>query len=245
MNAYNNFAKLYDTLMDNVDYNRWYKYIKEILNKYRYEPKTVLEMACGTGSLTKFLCEDDYDITCFDLSEEMLSVAYDKLRKYKNCEILNQDMTNFDLNKKYDLILCLCDSLNYITDREDLINTFNNVYNHLNEDGMFIFDINSYYKLNNIIANNTFVEDREEIYYIWDNFYDDENDQCEFYLTFFVKEAEKYLRFDENHIQKAYKTNEIIEVLKSSEFKNIDVYEGFTFNSINETSERINFIATK
>lgn len=245
MEAYNNFAKIYDTLMDDVDYNGWYRYIKGILEKYKHTPQTVLEMACGTGNLTKFLCAEDYDITCFDLSEEMLSAAYDKLRNYRNCKILNQDMVNFSLNKRYDLILSICDSINYITEKSDLEKVFQKVFSHLEDDGIFIFDVNSYYKLSSIIGNNTFVEDRQSIFYVWENQFDYENSLCEFYLTFFVERDGSYLRFNESHLQKAYRIDEIVTALKNSQLEVIDVFESFSFNKPTEKSERINFIVRK
>lgn len=243
--VYNNFAQIYDTLMDDVDYKKWFNYIQKILNDKNLSPQKVLEMACGTGSFTEFLCQEGYNITCFDLSQEMLSVAYDKLRRYRNCKILKQNMIDFKLKKKYELILCLCDSINYITSSGDLKKVFKNVYDHLEDGGLFIFDINSSYKLSNLIGENTFVEDREEIFYVWENWFDSEEELCEFYLTFFVKENEKYIRFNERHVQKAYEIDEITDILRSVSFKSIDIYEGFTLEKPINESERINFVVKK
>ncbi len=245
MSSYREFAKLYDDLMNDVDYEKWFKYIKKILMKHNCTPKNVLEMACGTGNITEYLCDEVNSVTCFDLSEEMLSVAYDKLRKFKNVKILNQNMIDFHLNGKYDLILCACDSINYILNYKDLQKVFVNVYNHLNHGGLFIFDINSYYKLSNIIGNNTFVEDREDIFYVWENYFDYELSLCEFYLTFFVENEGAYTRFDENHTQRAYKLEEITLALEKANFSDIKAYDGFTFNNAIPESERINFVALK
>ena len=245
MSSYCEFAQYYDRLMDNINYDNWFSYIESIFKKYDLNPDSILEMACGTGSLTKHLAEEGYLVTCFDISEQMLSIAYNKLRKYPNVKVLNQDMVNFNLNKKYDVILCLCDSINYITTTQDLGKVFNNVYNHLNDNGIFIFDINSYYKLKNIIGNNTFAEDKEEIYYVWENYFDDKQSICEFYLTFFIKQNEFYKRFDEKHIQRAYKLDEIKRVFETSSFSHIIEYEGFTFEPPHVNSERINFVVKK
>lgn len=246
MDIYNKFANLYDELMGDFDYKNWFHYIEETFKKYDKNPKNILEMACGTGNLSYYLASAGYNLTCFDLSSDMLSKAYDKLRKFKNIKILNQNMIDFDLNKKFEGIISICDSINYILDKEDLHQTFKNVWNHLENDGIFIFDINSHYKLKNIIGNNIFVEDRDNIFYTWQNYYDDNEDICEFYLTFFFSEdGESFERFDEEHREKAYKTHEIIDLLKDIGFKKIDYYQAFSFNEPVEETERINFVAIK
>lgn len=243
MDKYLDFANLYDRLMDDFDYEKWYEYIEEIFKRYR-KPKNILEMACGTGNLSYHLAKAGYEFTGFDLSEEMLSIAYNKLIDFDNIKLLQQDMREFSINEKFDSIISICDSINYITDSNDLLDTFKNVFNHLEEDGLFIFDINSYYKLKYIIGNNIFAEDRNDIFYTWQNYYDDKTDICEFYLTFFEsKDGENYSRIDEVHMERAYKTEEVIDLLGKAGFTNIEYYDGITFNPVNEKSERINFIA--
>lgn len=246
MSRYGKFARVYDSLMVDFDYENWYKYIEDIFDKYDKQPNNVLEMACGTGNLSEYLAKARYDLTCFDISEDMLSHAYEKLRRYKNVDIMRQDMITFDINKSFDAVLSICDSINYIRSREDLEKTFQNAYDHLEDGGIFIFDINSYFKLKHVIGNNTFVEDSEEVFYVWENFYDDKEDICEFYLTFFFKKDQgDYERFDEEHIEKAYKTFEIRQALNKAGFKDIDIYKGFTFEEVKEDTERINFVAIK
>ena len=225
MSNYGKFAKLYDELMTDFNYEDWFEYIKEIFKKFNIDPSRILEMACGTGNLSYYLAKEGYDLTCFDLSSDMLAKAYKKLRKYKNVEIMNQNMIDFNLKKTYDGIISICDSINYITKKEDLEKTFENVWKHLEKDGIFIFDINSYYKLKHIIGNNTFIEDREDVFYIWENFYNEKEDICEFYLTFFFKDNEvNYERFDETHIEKAYGVEEIEELLYKVGFTGVDYY---------------------
>lgn len=246
MSSYGKFASLYDELMNDFDYEMWSDYIADIFEKYNRSPKDILEMACGTGNLTCYLAKKRYNLIAFDLSPEMLTKAYDKLRKFKNVKLLKQNMVHFNIDKKFDAVVSICDSINYIRDSEDLLSSFNNVYKHLKDDGLFIFDINSYYKLKDIIGNNTFIEDREDIYYTWQNFFDEDKDICEFYLTFFTKNQDNtYTRFDEEHIEKAYKVDFIVNMLKEVGFSKVDYYNAFTLDSPNETSERINFVATK
>lgn len=243
---YDNFAYLYDELMNDFDYEAWFDYIKGIFRKYNRNPKDILEMACGTGSLSYYIGKEGYKLTCFDLSEEMLAIAYEKLKRLKNVKILRQNMTSFSINKKFDSVISICDSVNYILDKDDLLKTFKNVYEHLNKDGIFIFDINSFYKLKEVIGNNTFVEDREDIFYTWQNYFDEEKEICEFYLTFFTSDdGENFIRFDEKHLEKAYKTEEVVDLLKEAGFKTIEYFDAFTFNSPVKNSERINFVASK
>ncbi len=246
MKAYKEFASLYDELMKDFDYEMWFSYIEDIFNIYEKKPKHILEMACGTGNLSIYLADKGYRLTCFDLSEEMLSQAYVKLNRYKNVKLLNANMIDFKINQKFDAILSICDSINYIIKKQDLKATFENAYNHLEDDGIFIFDINSFHKLKNIIGNNTFIEDREDIFYTWQNYYDEINNTCQFYLSFFINDDENiYSRFDEEHIEKAYTVDEIVELLNNAGFKTVDYYEAFTTEKINPLTERINFVACK
>lgn len=246
INSYNKFAYIYDELMNDFDYQDWYRYIEEIFIRYKKEPKEILEMACGTGNLSYYFARDGYKLTCFDASHEMLSMAYKKLNRFKNIKMLNLDMIDFNLNKKFDCVLSICDSINYITDKDDLLMVFKNVWNHMKDDGVFIFDINSEYKLKNIIGNNTFIEDRGDIYYSWENYFDEEENICDFYLTFFLSEdGINFIRFDEEHRERAYSSIEILELLRKAGFKGGECFECFTFEEPNARSERLNFIAFK
>lgn len=241
---YKDFAFLYDRLMIDIDYEKWYSYIKETLIRFGKNPKSILEMACGTGNLSYYFAKDGFDLTCFDVSSDMLSIAYNKLRKFKNVTILKQNMVDFYINKKFDGVFSICDSINYIIYKDELLKTFKNVKNHLSKEGIFIFDINSYYKLKEVISNNTFIEDKEDIFYIWQNYFDEKNSISEFYLTFFVmEEKDYYRRFDEEHMQKAYKTDEIAELLELAGFSQVHYYDGFTFDNPDKKSERLNFVA--
>lgn len=246
MDVYNKFAYLYDELMNDFDYELWFNYIEDIFDRYNKKPINVLEMACGTGNLSYYLAKKGYKLTCFDLSSDMLSKAYEKLNRFRNVKLLNQNMITFNLKQKYDSVISICDSINYIINKDDLLNTFKNVWNHLDEDGIFIFDINSYFKLSKIIGNNTFVEDRDDLFYTWQNYFDEEREIAEFYLTFFYSEdGENYVRFDEEHKEKAYKIETIIQLLNLSGFSKIHSFEGFSFNDVNDHTERINFVAFK
>ncbi len=246
MTSYGNFALLYDVLMDDFDYVAWSGYIQRILNKNGIEQGRILEMACGTGSLTKELLDLGYRVDGFDLSEEMLAVAHNKLSKNKNLRLFNMDMTEFKMDRKYKAIIAACDSINYILSENSLKQTFKRAYDHLEDGGLFIFDINSEYKLREILGNNIFLEDRDEIFYTWENQFDEDSNICEFYLTFFHSDdGENYQRFDEVHREKAYSIKTVKSLLIEVGFIEIDIYEAFEFEDVKEESERINFVAKK
>lgn len=242
---YKEFAYIYDDLTYDVDYKKWYEYIMKILEINNKKPIDILEMACGTGKLSAYFLEADYNMTCFDISEDMLAVAENKLREYKNLKLLHQDMVEFSNPNSYDLIISNCDSINYILEDEDLLQTFINARENLREDGIFIFDINSSYKLKNILGNNIFIENTEDIFYTWENFLYEEEKIVEFYLNFFVREEEnKYKRFSEEHIERIYEINEILLILEKAGFKNVKYYETFELNEPNNYTNRITFVNT-
>lgn len=242
---YRNFAAYYDKLMYDVDYDGWSRYIADIIKRYNIKHNDVLEMACGTGNISVRMAAMGYDVTAFDLSEDMLSVASSKAADNGvKIRFLAQDMTNIGISGEFGIILCLCDSINYITSDDDLADTFKWAYNHMKSDGIFIFDINSSYKLNHIIGNNTFTYNTDDLVYIWDNYVTDEK-TVEFYLTFFVREGKVYRRFDEMHIERIYEVQYIVKLLNSAGFSKIHINEAFTFQNPNENSERINFTVMK
>ena len=216
MESYTDFAYIYDKLIDQ-DYEKWADYIEEIFKKHNVKPELILDLGCGTGSITNILAKRGYDMIGGDLSPDMLNVARDKA--YENgldVLYLCQDIREFELYGTVDAIICTLDVLNYITDPKDLKRVFALIKNYLNPGGIFIFDINTEYKLKNILGNNTFVNDENGIFYIWENEYS-ENISNQ-YLTFFAEKNDGlYERFDETHIQRAYTVEEIKEYLKENE----------------------------
>lgn len=248
MDQYRDFAFIYDELMNEVDYNGWVKYIEDIIKNENAKVQNILELACGTGNLTIPLTKKNYDIAGIDISEEMLSVAREKAEKEGvELVLLQQDIAQLDFDiTNLDCVLCACDGFNYITYDDDLENVFTKTYELLKEDGIFIFDISSFYKLSTILGNNMYGENRDDIAYMWQNYFDDEENLVEMELAFFIKdEFEKFERFEEVHQQRAYTEDEILDMLKSSGFKNIKVYGDFTFEAPKQDSQRIFFVCKK
>ncbi len=238
--VYNSFAKVYDRLTDDVDYDKIYGFIKDIFDKYELKPELVLELACGTGSFTKRLCDAGYDVIALDSSYEMLDVAREKC---PDALLLNQDMTEFELYGTVDAVMCILDGVNYITDKRKLLKMFRLVENYLNYGGLFVFDINSEYKLTDIIGNNTFIRSEEDIFYTWEN--EKRKDKVDFYLTFFNKVGLNYERFEEIHTERIYKTVEIKKLIEDSGLEFLGAYPDFKFSKLSKKDERIFFIARK
>jgi 2-polyprenyl-3-methyl-5-hydroxy-6-metoxy-1,4-benzoquinol methylase len=233
--------------MYDVDYKKWSDYIEGIFKKYAFTPSMLLDLGCGTGSICINLAQRGYDMIGVDLSCEMLSCAAEK-SKQKGLEILylNQDITEFELYGTVDGALCLMDTLNYITDKRKLRKFFKLVANYLNPGGLFIFDINSEYKLENVLGNNVLYEVGKEITYIWENNYNKFKRLCEFDLTFFVENQSKYDRFEELHYERAYSIIELKTLISNTKgMELLEIYDQFSFRRPKGESERIFFVCRK
>lgn len=237
MESYTDFAYIYDKLIDQ-DYEKWADYIEELFRKYNKKPKLVLDLGCGTGSITNILAKRGYDMIGVDLSADMLNVAKDKAT-VENLDILYlcQDIREFELYGTVDAIICTLDVINYITDPKDLDRVFALVKNYLNPDGIFIFDINTEHKLRNVLGNNTFINEEENIFYTWENEYADGISNQ--YLSFFAEcENGLYERFDETHIQRAYTASEIKDLLTKNSMTFEGEYKLFSLEKADNNCEK-------
>jgi SAM-dependent methyltransferase len=243
--AYGEFAKIYDELInEDINYDEMIDRIIEICRENNIEFSDYLDIACGTGNVTIRLAKYFKNIYAVDLSEDMLREAFDKFRSGRvKGKIICQDMTELSLNKQFDLITSVLDSTNYITDPKALENYFNGIYEHLKENGIVVFDINSYYKLSEILGNNIYTYSEDEVYYTWENTYEDE--LLSMFLTFFVKRGDLYERFEEEHFERAYKEEEIESYLQKANLEVIAKFDGYTNNDVQANSERILYVAKR
>lgn len=243
--AYGEFAKIYDDLInEDINYDNMVSRIIEICNEHNIECKDYLDVACGTGNVTVRLAKHFKDIYAVDLSEDMLIEAFNKLKENRiKGKIICQDMAEMQLNRKFDLITSVLDSTNYITDEDDLEKYFSSVKEHLKDDGIFIFDVNSYYKLSEILGNNIYTYSEEDVFYTWENVFED--DMVSMFLTFFVKQGELYERFEEEHFERAYKEEELESALSNCGLKVINKFDGYSNNKVQANSERIVYVVKK
>ena len=241
MEAYTSFAEVYDTFMDNVPYQEWADYLEERLKEYGIEDGLVMELGCGTGSMTQILSEKGYDMIGIDNSEDMLELAQEKKEKTgRDILYLLQDMREFELYGTVRAVVSVCDCVNYVTEEEDLAEVFRLVNNYLDPDGVFLFDFNTKYKYQ-VIA-----EDREACSFIWDNYYDEEEEINEYELTLFVQCEEQkslYRKYQELHYQRAYTLEQMKELLAAGGLIFEAAYDAYTLEEPTSKSERITVAA--
>lgn len=244
MEAYTDFALVYDTLMDNTPYKEWCKRIRDILKENGIENELVLDLGCGTGTLTELLAKEGYDMIGIDYSQEMLSRAMEK-RDDSGLSILYllQDMREFELYGTVKAVVSVCDSLNYLLEDEEVIETFRLVNNYLDSKGLFIFDFNTVYKYKEVIGDATIAENREECSFIWENYYHEEDRINEYEITFFVKEGELFRRFEETHYQRGYTPLQMKEFLQKAGLEFVAMTDSDTGGEVTPESERVYMIA--
>ena len=245
MSSYESFARVYDLFMDNIPYEEWCGYLTGLLEDQGIRDGLVLELGCGTGNMTRLLANRGYDMIGVDNSVDMLEIAMEKKEEEgQDILYLLQDMREFELYGTVRAVVSICDSINYILEYEDLVRVFTLVNNYLDPGGVFIFDLNTVYKYQNILGDNTFAEDREESSFIWDNFYDEEDQVNEYDLTLFIREENGlYRKYTETHYQKAYDLTTVRRALKEAGMEFAAAYDAFTKEPPKKDSERIYVIA--
>ncbi len=275
--SYKEFALVYDALMDNVPYQEWAKFLMDTLREYgvgresrdiekraasaesggenllmenlREERNTVVDLGCGTGTLTEILAQAGFDMIGIDHSEEMLEAAMEKRWKSGSSILyLLQDMREFELFGTAGAAYSLCDSLNYILNDSDMVKVFSLVNNYLYPGGVFIFDFNTVYKYERIIGNRTIAENREDCSFIWENYYDKKERINEYDITFFIREqnrgnADSFRRFLETHYQRGYTLEQMQDFLRKAGLSFVRAIDADTGKEVREKSGRIFVIA--
>lgn len=242
---YGSFAYVYDKFMDNVPYEKWSEYVQSLLKEYGIEEGLVLDLGCGTGSLTELLADAGYDMIGVDLSPDMLDIAMEK-REHSGNSILYllQDMREFELYGTVRAVVSICDSMNYLPEEADFLQTLRLVNNYLDPEGIFIFDLNTPYKYRELIGAATIAENREDASFIWENTWYEEEQVNEYDLTIFARtEGGFYQKFQETHYQRAYSLETVKELIRQSGMEFVAAYDAFTKEPVRENSERIYVIA--
>lgn len=245
MSTYGDFARVYDIFMDQTPYEEWCARLVGILKEFGLTNGLVLDLGCGTGTLTELLSEAGYEMIGVDNSEAMLNIALEKRnRSGQDILYLLQDMREFELYGTVRAIISVCDSINYLLTQEDITATFRLVNNYLDPGGILIFDFNTDYKYREIIGDSTIAENREECSFIWENYYHEEEGINEYDLTVFVrKEGNDFHRFRENHYQRGYTLTQIIACLRAAGLEFVRAFDEATGDPVSKDSERVYCIA--
>ena len=241
--SYNTFAEFYDSLTENVNYNNISLFIDRVLAENSAGRGILLDLACGTGSLSILMSNLGFDVIGVDVSYEMLTKAMQK--NYDSKEkilFLCQPMQKLDLYGTVDCVVCVLDSLNHIN-KKDLRETFKRVSMFLNPGGYFIFDFNTEYKHKQILANNTFVYDCEDIYCVWQNSL--KADKVDISLDFFKKEKDVYHRSEESFSEYTHTEKDIKEIISQNRLEIINCYDDYSFEQPNSQTQRIVYVTRK
>ncbi len=285
MEAYSDFASVYDTFMDETPYDVWGDFVAGLIEKYgvsrpyaegekpgangdgieaedagaedatgenteealNEERNLIVELGCGTGSFTEILAKKGYDIIGTDISSDMLNIARNKaMEQGLNIMYLEQDMRELDLYCTAGTIVSVCDSVNYVLEDEELIETFKLVNNFLFPKGVFIFDFNTLHKYRDVIGDATIAENREDCSFIWENYYHEEEHVNEYDLTIFVKlskDEEIFRKFTETHYQRGYTLEEMKGFVAAAGLEFVTAIDADSHKEPDEESERIYIVA--
>ncbi len=270
MNAYGEFAYVYDEFMDATPYGEWCALLVELMEKYgvskparketvsaalsenekiedvlESERNLVLDLGCGTGTLTELLYEKGYDMIGVDNAPAMLEIAMEK-RAESGSQILYllQDMRELELYSTVGTVISVCDSVNYILEEDELLKVFRLVNNYLYPGGIFIFDFNTDYKYREVIGDTTIAENREDCSFIWENYYDEESHLNEYDVTIFVQEeGDLFRRFTENHVQRGYTVEQMKTLVTQAGMELVEVLDADTCKAVTAQSERVYIVA--
>jgi len=246
--TYENFAILYDELMRDVPYDQWVNFVERQKETLGVQGNRFLDLACGTGEVSIRLAKEGFNVTGVDLSEEMLTVAREKIEKNGHSLFLvQQDMSEIEGVGEFDMVGIFCDSLNYLPSEKEVMNTFERVYDHLIQNGLFFFDVHSLYKINELFINQTYAYSGEDISYIWQCFEGEYPNSVEHELTFFKLDqtTNQYQRFDELHVQRTFPPSQYVDWLQNAGFEVISITADFSDEDPKLESERIFFTARK
>ena len=245
MDAYKNLAASYDRLTNDVDYEATVEFYMEILRREGLSPRTVVDLACGTGSVTEILARKGYRVTGVDMSEEMLTEAAMKTMDMEqppmySCQLLQ----NLRLPRGVDMAVCALDSLDYILDPADCKEAIRRAYKALNPGGIFIFDVNTPEKLR-AMDDQIFLDEDDDVYCVWRGEFDEETNICSYGMDLFQREGTMWRRSFEEHREYAYSQEQLTGFLKDAGFTHIEVYADRLFEAPREGEQRIYFKARK
>ncbi len=246
MSAYEALAFSYDALTQDIPYEQMLSYMEALLQRHGRQPETVLDLACGTGSMSVLMARKGYRVLGADLSEDMLSMAFEKAAELEENRpyFICQPMEELQLPYAVDLIVCCLDSLNYVTDPAICRKALERCFDALAPGGVLIFDINSAEKLKGL-DGQVFLDEDEDTYCVWRAEFDREENICYYGMDIFQREDDVWLRSFEEHMEYAYSVEELTGYLRQAGFDTIEIYGDRSFEAPREGEQRIYFYAQK
>ena len=240
-------ASYYDRVMEDVDYEAWCDFYEACFSENGIAPKNILDLACGTGSITVPLAKRGYALTGIDLSAEMLSLAQSKSDDANvKIRFSEQNIALFQAGGSFDAVICSFDGINYLTSPKDVQSCFASVAETLSENGIFVFDISTPYKYEHILADNAFVYEYDDLFLSWQNYFNEKTGLCDFYLTFFIKnEKNTWQRLDETQKQRKYLPERLEKMLHKAGLTVIKKTADIDFSPLREDSDRCFFICKR
>lgn len=256
--AYESLASIYDILMDDVNYEQWAEYLHTQLQKHQCPGNQLLDLGCGTGNITIPLAQKGYQITAIDLSEEMLVQAREKTAQLEQTGALlqidwqQQDMTMLDLYdaedhfQLFDGVIATFDAFNYITEPEALQFLLQDLSDHMQDNGVLIFDMQTPYKLREYLGNNIYTLHRPDVEYMWENHFDEEDQICQMDITFFLRQEDGlYRKVTENHTERVYEPELLQLWLNLAGFDVLGIYQELSELPLQDDSHRVVFVARR
>lgn len=243
--GYDAIARVYEKMGESIDYDAWADFVEACFGTYLGKrPELVLDLACGTGRMTRALAKRGYDMIGVDGSADMLGEAYAQKTEDDGILYLCQDMREFELYGTVGAVVCCLDSINYLLTEGDVAKTFRTVHNYLDPDGLFLFDVNTPYKFEHIYGNEAYILEDEQEYLGWQNEYDRESGICDFYLTLFEEDEEgRYTRSEEHQQERCYGKETLVKILEESGFEVLGCVADFESAAPTETTPRWYFAA--
>ncbi len=244
--SYDSFSRFYDSLTDNVEYKKRADYFCRLLSMCGVNGGILLDLGCGTGSMSIEMAQRGFDVIGVDLSIGMLNEA--RMKAYESGTqilLLNQSMDELDLYGTVDCAICVLDGINHLSGKEQIKAAFEKVSLFMNPGGAFAFDVNTLYKHKNVLADNVYVYETENVYCVWQNSYNESDSSVDISLDFFEEEDGVYYRSDESFTEKAYELSDISAWLTEAGFEVIGIYDDMTFDKVTPESERAVFLAKK
>jgi ubiquinone/menaquinone biosynthesis C-methylase UbiE len=243
---FDEIAFLYDELMAGVPYRGWVEYLHRVLQQYKCQPKTVLDLCCGTGTVSLILARMGYEVSGVDISSGMIDYARRKAEGQGLSVTFDvQDAARLRLGKRFALVISLFDSLNYILDASDLQNAFYRASEHLDPGALFIFDMNTELALSGRFFDQSNYGSGAPVIYDWRSTYDEDARLCTVYMNFIYRRAGAERRAKIVHYQRAYDIPEVIRMLESAGLSTLAVYDGYTLKKASARSDRVFFVARK